>query len=636
MTTAHDSSVQATSNITKSSSWFTRKKLWWAAPLAIAAAVAAYYKFHIPTLQNNSNPIKLAQPDVWVHSENFALLPHDLLQVPLLKTLLTEDFIYFYAQDEDWLSLQGAMRRISFEHELNWSDLILKNIADAPADLYMWHDDSHAVRYWALSLQRDTLATVAQSLAKLKLSADKQLHEIGRISVGGDDIPVLQVSLSSHRKMVFAAHKGRMVLLSDAVMASQAGESLDDQAETLIKRLLSDDAAVRAEVVSEWQVTTKTQPVSNSKQTVMLSNRLFAQGYGAFVPSLRAVRFDFDGKAWQSQANVALTAYEPKIWTHVPANAALCASAPIDWAQVQKVVDASNIVNKPVLANEFASTGAVCWYADKSDDFTQPLFVALRQTTNTNPTSLNQLYDWVVSTNQAHLVELRGERRKLQQLEAQLGYAKDSLAQANNEKIDAKLPDDIKQSQETWLNERKADAKARIEQLETAITEAKPVIAQAEKKAEEETQAAKKMKTESKGDFTIISRELPIEEDSSRNPQLAFNNQAVYFSTNEALLARAMSVGMKKYPNLAESSKVISTTAPQFLYVEPKRLATLIQSTAEEALPKESRTKLRDAYDYHMPARLQALAKQPAFGVTVDAQKTAAEQWQPLVWHQAD
>lgn len=95
-------------------------------------------------------------------------------------------------------------------------------------------------------------------------------------------------------------------------MASHAGEDLDDQAETLIKRLLADDANTRAEVVSEWQVSTKAQPVVDAKQTIMLSNRLFAQGYGAFIPSLRAVRFDFDGKTWVSQANVTPTAFDPK------------------------------------------------------------------------------------------------------------------------------------------------------------------------------------------------------------------------------------------------------------------------------------------------------------------------------------
>ena len=589
----------------------------------------------VPTLlESNQNEIKLAQPDVWVHSQNFALLPHDLLQVPLLKALLTEDFIYFYAQDEDWLSLQGAMRRISFEHELNWSDTLLKNIADAPADLYMWHDDSHALRYWALSLERDAFTTVAQSLAKLKLAADKQVHEIGRVSIGGDDVPVLQVSLSAHRQMVFAAHGKRMVLLSDAVMASYAGGELDDQAQTLIQRLLADDANARAEVVSEWQVSTKAQPVADAKQTIMVSNRLFAQGYGAFVPSLRAIRFDFDGKVWHSQANIIPTAFDPKIWTHLPANAAFCASAPIDWAQVQKAVDtANNLAVKPKLAEEFLPTGAVCWYAEKDDNIVQPLFVALRQSGKTSAEPLNALFDWAVASNQEHMKDVRALRRQKQQLIKELANNQASLNEINQEKMNPQLNAEQKASEETWMAERKVAAQAAVEKVETALKDIEPQISSALEATVESTKAAKEMHTEKNGAFTVISRQLAIEADSNNNPKLAYGEQAVYFSTNQALIKRAVSTAQKHYPNLAESAKEISPTAQQFLYVSPKKLATLLQSTAEEALPQEGRPKLRAAYDFHMPARLQALEKQPAFSLMLDKPTSgSAEQWQKLTW----
>ena len=68
-------------------SFFKTKKLWLIAALLFVAAAIASYIFRIPHAQNNQNTIKLAQPDVWVHSQNFSLLPHDLLQVPLLKSL---------------------------------------------------------------------------------------------------------------------------------------------------------------------------------------------------------------------------------------------------------------------------------------------------------------------------------------------------------------------------------------------------------------------------------------------------------------------------------------------------------------------------------------------------------------------
>ncbi|MGB4811351.1 MAG: DUF2138 family protein [Methylophilaceae bacterium] len=634
MTTQDSSATTLPTNASKAS--FFQNKKWFLILLLLLAAIVAFYKLRIPSAQDNKlNEIKLAQPDVWVHSQNFALLPHDLLQVPLLKSLLTEDFVYFYAQDEDWLSLQGAMRRISFEHELNWSDALLKNIADAPADVYMWHDDSHALRYWALSMERDSLTTVAQSLAKIKLAADQQLHEIGHVNIGGDDVPVLQVSLSASRQMVFAAHNKRMVLLSDALMASHAGDALDSQAEMLIKRLLSDDAKTRAEVVSEWQVSSQAQPLDTAKQTIMLSNRLFAQGYGAFVPSLRAVRFDYDGKTWASQANVTPTAFDPKIWTHLPANAAFCASAPIDWAQVQKAIDTTaNLKVKPKLADEFSATGAVCWYAEKDDDIAQPLFVALRQPGKNSTESLSTMFDWLVSTNQDYLNDVRALRKQKQQLELELITNKASLDEVNKEKISADITGEDKKSQESWIEERKKSAQAAIEKTQTDLSDVTQNMTEAAAKLEEPAKAAKLMETEKAGAFTVYARQLPIHEDSNSNPKLAFDEQTVYFSTNEALIKRAISVGQKHYPNLAESAKVLSPTKQQFLYVEPKKLASLLQNTAIAALPQEKQQKLRAAYDYHMPARLEALAKQPAFSLMLEKPVSGSgEQWQPLTWH---
>lgn len=638
MTTSQDNSASASGSVNSKPSFFQQNKWWILLPLVLIAGVYAFYKLRVPTLlESNQNEIKLAQPDVWVHSQNFALLPHDLLQVPMLKALLTEDFVYFYAQDEDWLSLQGAMRRISFEHELNWSDTLLKNIADAPADLYMWHDDSRALRYWALSLERDAFSTVAQSLAKLKLTADKQVHEIGRVSISGDDVPVLQVSLSASRQMVFAAHGKRMVLLSDAVMASYTGGELDDQAQTLIQRLLADDANIRAEVVSEWQVSAKAQAVADAKQTIMVSNRLFVQGYGAFVPSLRAIRFDYDGKTWASQANIIPTVFDPKIWTHLPANAAFCASAPIDWSQVQKAVDTANsLAVKPKLAEEFSPTGAVCWYAEKQDNIVQPLFVALRQSGKTSAEPLNALFDWAVASNQEHMKDVRALRRQKQQLIKELANNKASLDEINQEKINPQLNAEQKASEETWMAERKAAAQAAVEKVETALKDIEPQISAALEEVAEPAKAAKEMLTEKNGALTVLSRKLAIEAESDNNPKLAFGEQVVYFSTNQALVKRAIATAQKHYPNLAESAKEISPTAQQFLYVSPKKLATLLQSTAEEALPQEGRQKLRAAYDFHMPARLQALEKQPAFSLMLDKPVTGStEQWQLLKWKTA-
>ena len=191
-----------------------------------AIAAFAWYRLRMPVQPDNQAEISLGTPDIWIHSQNLALLPHDLLQIPILKSVLTEDFLYFYQQDVDWLSLQGAIRRLSFEHDMNWSDHLFQNMASAPADVYLWRDGTHALKYWALSIERDPLVSVAQQLAQMKLAADKQITEVGRVKVDGDSIPLLKISLSSKRSMVLAAHGKRLVLFSDGAMARwRDGES---------------------------------------------------------------------------------------------------------------------------------------------------------------------------------------------------------------------------------------------------------------------------------------------------------------------------------------------------------------------------------------------------------------------------
>lgn len=625
-------------------STFQQNKAWFIGACLLASALLAVSKFHIPLVNSNQPEIKLEQPDVWVHSQNFALLPHDLLKVPLLKSILTEDFVYFYEQDEDWLSLQGAMRRISFDHDLNWSDKLLKNIADAPVDLYMWHDDSHAPSYWALSMERDQLTVIAQELATLKLAADKQLHQIARIDIGGDDVPVLRVTLSPRRQMVFAAHNKRIALLSDVAMAGHEEGALDTSAQLLIKRLLSDDAATRAQVVStEWHTTN----TAESKQTILVSNRLFAQGYEDFTSSVRVLRFDFNGKSWLTQANLNPTDFDSDIWKHLPANAAFCAAMPVDWSQVQKTLDGATIDTKPTLAEEFFSTTAVCWYTEEGDDITQPLFVALRQPGKNSTESLSALFDWGVATNKDYLKDIYALNRQKYSLRQQLEYAEANLANLKKETINPKLTKEQQVNAKAQLEARKTSAKVGIKVIEKELDAIEPKIKVAREAAKAPAIIAHEKSVEHEGAFTIISRKLAIDSKLNNSPKLAFDEHVVYFSTNQELIARAVSVGQKHYPNLMESTKVLGRESQQFLYVNPKKLALLLDNTAHEALPQESKPRLRAAFDYHMPARLQALAKQPVFSLELDHAnaetnkpkagdaKDDGYQWQPLTWYTA-
>ncbi len=610
--------------------------------------VVAWYRWHLPAKPDNQAQINLGTPDVWVHSQNLALLPHDLLQVPLLKSLLTEDFLYFYQQDVDWLSLQGAMRRISFEHDLKWSDDLLKDVANAPTDVYLWRDGTHALRYWAVSVQRDYLLTLAQQIAQLKWAADKQVSEIGRVSVDGDDVPLLKVTLSATRSMIVVAHGNRLVLLSDSAMLSREQGKLDSHADAFVQTLLAKDPAQRGKLISGPQAPHMTieQP-----QTIWMSNRFFAQGYGALVPDVQALRFDYDGSKWTGKANTRHVVPDAQIWTQIPAYAALCSSTSVDWTQVEAVLQTAQAPLEQLLKNKtlesLSPTGAVCWYAENGDDVAQPLFIALRgdKSTALAPADIQALFDWGIATNRDDEKAVRALQAQQRGVSTQLKSAKEDLkslqeeadaltkadrkdmAAADKDAEDKNAADNIKskQSEIDGLQQQKEDFASQIKD--------------AQKAGEPQRKAAQALTTKQQGAFTLLSRTKPIAPDQHANPTVAYDAHVVYFSPSPALIQRAISAAEQRYPNVAEESKgLIDSKAITLIYANPAKLAQLMTQTGHAALPQKTSGRLRTAFDYHMPSRMAALAQQPPFVVTVEnptAVVGEGSRWEPLVWRSA-
>ncbi len=642
-----------------------RLKRHWLPYAAGAALVAggffAWHRLHPPVRYDNQAQISLGVPDVWVHSQNLAHLPHDLLQEPLLKSVLTEDFLYFYQQDPDWMSLQGAVRRISFEHDLNWSDQLIAHIGDAPADVYLWRDGTHALRYWALSMQRDYLLNAAQQLAQLKFAADRQITEVGHVNIDGDQVAILKLNLSSKRNMVLVTHGNRLVLLSDASMISRDQGALDEHAEGLLKALLNKDSAGRDALVTDARP-------ANSKaaeQSIWMSNRFFAQGYGAFLPDLQALRFDYDGTHWQTAANGPQVQADPRIWTALPGYAAFCASTSVDWSQVQ---GALKEIKAPVGAAVDAAawqgvspTGAVCWYTQKDGDaaadqplMAEPIFVALKKDASALPAdTLQKLFDWGISHNRDYekpLLELKAKAR---------GLAANLKDNDTRQKDLRKTPDETGMSdadRATAASDRKNQldqAKADAERMAQDLADVRKQVKDMKTTLAPQIATANALTVHQQDGFTTVTRTQAILPSKQTNPMLAFNDQVIYFSPNSRLVARAMAVSHQRYPNLAEqAARVIHPDQVTVLYANPAKLSELTMQVGHQALT-EDQSRLRAAFDYHMPARMSALAAQPPFaaslprlggGTAASAPATTASagssnasspiQWQTVTWSQ--
>ena len=338
--------------------------------IAVALAVALFLGWHafqhhqrlsapIPAELSDIAPIPLAQPDALIVSTRLRDLPRDLLQVPLLKALLTEDFVFYYDDNDGMLGFKGALRRIAYEHHMTWGDNLLALALDQPADIAFWHDDAGKLTHWMINAQRTGLTALLQQAAKIALH-DTQLTQVGTLPLlDGGTTPVYQLQYGANRSLLFAANGDKLIVFSDASM------------------LTSDDygaAPLRAKVWqalldTHWQASPLRQHFGvahfTGKHAVVAEAAFLSFHYQHFFPSLEALRFDFDGQHWQSylrlQGGTPPAVLDTKaVWQSVPSGASLCAALPIDTQRLAAVVpeDARPLIHA------MRAPAAICWYAD--------------------------------------------------------------------------------------------------------------------------------------------------------------------------------------------------------------------------------------------------------------------------------
>jgi uncharacterized protein YfaA (DUF2138 family) len=354
----------------------------------VVAGVAAYRYLGWSPVDPVSNvraagpvrvPLDLSRPDAVIRTKSLARLPRDLLRLPIARDVLTEDLAFYYEQHEDRLALGGALRRIAYEHQLAWSDALLQAALDESAEIGLWRDGKGALRRFALVLDRNALATVLQELAAVALK-DRQLQMAGEISLEGYSTPVYSLTLSPRRSLLIVSGGERIVVLSDPWML------LDQDGKVMV-------AAQRQ--IANWLgnpgVLASTLQIENSPQapahSLAIGAQALALGYAAFVPSFKALRFDFSTSAgWSTQMWMDSTtpAAKPRddaqSWKVMPVNPSACLQLPLDWNFVLSVVGV--VKTKPAHANELTlreGSAVACWY--RESNLYSPVFVLRLQTT---------------------------------------------------------------------------------------------------------------------------------------------------------------------------------------------------------------------------------------------------------------
>ena len=375
------------------------RRIWIVVGLIVSAvAGAATYKrasnwkeFHYFGTGAMAN---LVHPDAVIRTASLSQLPHDLLKVPIARDVLTEDLVFYYEQHEDRLGLGGAIKRIAYEHHLDWSDQLLAKLLDQPAEVALWRDGKGALRHYVVAVKRNALSRVLQEAATVALK-DQQLTLAGEIETGSGKAQVLALEVNPRRKFLLVSQSDTLLIFSDPGLLFARDGKLAPEARKVVAGWLGKEGGLTHDFSLDAG---KPAP----KHTLAVNAATLALGYGDFLSGFRALRFDY-GNSWStairidSRANPDAKLGDAALWNAAPVNPAACVVLPIDWSLAQKVVREAN--NKPALpdADVLAAvegSGMVCWYNESN--LYSPVFITRLSKLPQRNATLQSLAKWAM------------------------------------------------------------------------------------------------------------------------------------------------------------------------------------------------------------------------------------------------
>lgn len=297
------------------------------------------------------------RPDALIESESLAALPRDLLRVPLLRDLLSEDFVFYYEGNADRLGVVGALRRIAYEHRLELGDHVVAELLDQPSQLALWRSPDGRLDHALLSLRRGALASALELLAPVA-QKDAQLQQVTNLEIDGQRVPVYRLRFGWQRALLFAGHGERLRVLVSPRLVSAHGD-LDEAYAILSAALAQDELALPARFALH---------PSSARHRLVLSADYLALGYGRLLPQLAGLRFELRGSQWQSfvalnEVSAAELDFDA-LWKAAPIGAAACAAVPVSADTLQALLRAFERRDAlpEALVSRLGGPAAVCWY----------------------------------------------------------------------------------------------------------------------------------------------------------------------------------------------------------------------------------------------------------------------------------
>ncbi len=526
--------------------------------------------------------LDLGQPDALIQTRSLAQLPRDLLQVPLLRELLTEDFVFYYEHHADRLGLTGSLRRIAYEHDLQWRDTLIRELLDAPAEVALWRGGDGKLRHSLLRIELGDLASLLPSLAAAA-SDDSQLSQVGELQGKRGALPLYRLRYNHQRAVLFAIDDEHLLLLSSTglLQSTAAEDSPIGRVQAQQLQALLEDSHSFSEHFG--------LPAKFATHRLTVSADYLTMGYGRFVPSVAGLRMDMDDDGWRSF--VALNAvadsalqFQP-LWQAMPMGASACVAVPLSAEHLQaltKRLSGGNTLPAS-LQTAFAGPAALCWYPQSR--LHTPLLVTQLAADPAAPLNAERGGDKQVDK----------DRFDKDRIDKDLGSAFDSMIGAFEPNIDGgKLP-------VTTIIDAEASRWQRVVGSTWGLH------------ATSELEPAQALSSEN---FFRVS--------------LARHGSTLLFSLDEQLVEQAVATLQKRFPPLAE--QLPDARVP--LYLAPKSLAQLLEDETLQSLPAEVEAVFRNAAEAHLLPKLRAMGEQPPYALSLPTELDADGNWTwlPMQW----
>lgn len=295
-----------------------------------------------------------------IQSRTLSQLPKDILAVPLLKTLLTEEFVFYYEQNESRLTLEGAFRRIAYERGMGVGDEIIAYALNTPAEVALWKNKDGKLKDFLLMLPKKGLLRFTEALARLALN-DTQLAAASTLNLdGGKEYTVWRIQHTPHRAIFFVVLNDYIAVFTDSSLLDMGK---DGARRDHIGQFLR---SLGPHTLGSWLGL----PPLQGKHALAVRGSYLSFGYQCFFPALETVRFDYGEKEGVSGWTTSILSFTPftppdTLWNRVPAASALCLALPVDKSRLLGYLQLlSSDPELPQLVESLRPPAALCWYGE--------------------------------------------------------------------------------------------------------------------------------------------------------------------------------------------------------------------------------------------------------------------------------